>query len=120
MTDLDQRIASALRERADGDVDTDRLLRGSRTLGRRRQARRRITAGTALTLVGVLGLVGVVRADVGGLAERLPWAATTPATPPPPVPPPADGVPGRPPTRPGSAPIRGCCTSASTRPRSVT
>ncbi|WP_405090969.1 hypothetical protein OG767_26465 [Micromonospora sp. NBC_01392] len=94
MTDLDQRIASALRERADGDVDTDRLLRGSRTLGRRRQARRRITAGTALTLVGVLGLVGVVRADVGGLAERLPWAATTPATPPPPVPPPADGVPG--------------------------
>ncbi|MFI2709558.1 hypothetical protein ACH495_05435 [Micromonospora sp. NPDC018662] len=94
MTDLDQRIASALRERADGDIDTDRLLRGSRTLGRRRQTRRRITAGTALTLVGVLGLVGVVRADVGGLAGRMPWAATTPAVAPPPVPPLADGVPG--------------------------
>ncbi|PTA45828.1 hypothetical protein [Micromonospora sp. RP3T] len=92
MTDLDQRIASALRERADGDVDTDRLLRGSRTLGRRRQARRRLTAGTALTLVGVLGLVGGVRADVGGLAERLPWA-TAPATATP-LPPSADGAPG--------------------------
>ncbi|MDG4805033.1 hypothetical protein [Micromonospora sp. WMMD980] len=94
MTDLDQRIASVLRERADGEIDARRLLRGSRALGRRRQVRRRATAGTALALVGVLGFVGVVRVDVGGLAGRMPWTATTPAVSPPPVPPLADGVPG--------------------------
>ncbi|MCZ7435737.1 hypothetical protein O7598_04965 [Micromonospora sp. WMMC241] len=94
MTDLDQRIASVLRERAEGEIDARRLLRGSRALGRRRQVRRRVTAGTALALVGVLGFVGVVKADVGGLAGRLPWTATTPAVAPPPVPPLADGVPG--------------------------
>ncbi|MFG1676817.1 hypothetical protein [Micromonospora sp. NPDC049282] len=94
MTDLDQRIASVLRERADGEIDARRLLRGSRALGRRRQARRRVSAGTALALVGVLGFVGAVRGDVGGLAGRMPWAATTPGVTPPPVPPLADGVPG--------------------------
>ncbi|SCG74112.1 hypothetical protein [Micromonospora humi] len=94
MTDLDQRIASVLRERAEGEIDARRLLRGSRALGRRRQIRRRAAAGTALALVGVLGFVGVVRADVGGLAGRLPWTATTPAVAPPPVPPLAGGVPG--------------------------
>ncbi|MEV5631297.1 hypothetical protein [Micromonospora tulbaghiae] len=93
MTDLDQRIASVLREHAEGEIDTARLLRGSRTLGRRRQVRRRATAGTALALVGVLGFTGAIRADVGGLAGRMPWTAATPATAPPPVPPPADGVP---------------------------
>ncbi|MEU8072853.1 hypothetical protein [Micromonospora sp. NPDC049151] len=94
MTDLDQRIASVLREQAEGEIDTARLLRGSRALGRRRQVRRRATAGTALALVGVLGLVGVVRADVGGLAGRMPWTAATPEAAPPLVPPLADGVPG--------------------------
>ncbi|MFI7209747.1 hypothetical protein ACIBP4_07870 [Micromonospora maritima] len=91
MTDLDQRITSALRERAEGEIDTDRLLRDARTLGRRRQVRRRLTTGTALALVGVLGLAGAVRTDVGGLAGRMPWAATTPTTVAP-VPPRADGA----------------------------
>lgn len=93
MTDLDQRIASVLRERAEGETDTRRLLRHSRTLGRRRQLRRRATASTALALVGVLGFVGVAGTDIGGLASRLPWAAATP-TAAAPVPPRADGVPG--------------------------
>ncbi|MEU8369375.1 hypothetical protein [Micromonospora tulbaghiae] len=93
MTDLDERIASVLRERAEGETDTGRLLRRSRALGRRRRVRRRVTAGTALALVGVLGFTGAIRTDVGGLAGRMPWTAATPATAPPPVPPLADGVP---------------------------
>ncbi|WP_089158438.1 hypothetical protein [Micromonospora sp. NBS 11-29] len=93
MTELDQRIASVLREQAEGEIDTGRLLRGSRALGRRRQMRRRATAGTALALVGVLGFAGAIRADVGGLAGRMPWTTAT-LTDAAPVPPKADGVPG--------------------------
>ncbi|OKI62822.1 hypothetical protein [Micromonospora sp. CB01531] len=93
MTDLDERITSALRERAEGEIDTGRLLRASRVRGRRRQMRRRAATGTALALVGVLGFVGVTGADLGGLPGRLPWTAATPSAAPP-VPPRADGVPG--------------------------
>ncbi|MEU8262433.1 hypothetical protein AB0C02_17600 [Micromonospora sp. NPDC048999] len=93
MTDLDQRIASVLRERAEGEIDTRRLLRVSRAQGRRRQLRRRAATGTALTLAGILGLVGVTGTDFTGLPGRLPWIATTPTVAPP-VPPRADGVPG--------------------------
>lgn len=89
MTDLDQRIASVLRERAEGEIDTHRLLRGSRARGRRRQLRRRVAAGTALALVGVLGFAGVTATD----ANRLPWTAATPRVVAP-VPPRVDGVPG--------------------------
>ncbi|TYB35833.1 hypothetical protein FXF50_21120 [Micromonospora sp. AP08] len=93
MTDLDQRIASVLREHAEGETDTHRLLRNSRALGRRRQVRRRTATGTALALVGVLGFVGVGGTDLGGLSGRLPWGAATP-TAASPVPPLAGGVPG--------------------------
>ncbi|MFI7429708.1 hypothetical protein ACIBPB_22175 [Micromonospora sp. NPDC049836] len=93
MTDLDQRITSVLREHAEGETDTHRLLRASRTLGRRRQVRRRAATGTALALVGVLGFVGVTSTDLGGLSGRLPWVASTPTVAAP-VPPRADGVPG--------------------------
>ncbi|MFI6332083.1 hypothetical protein ACIBBG_27705 [Micromonospora chersina] len=93
MTDLDQRIASVLREHAEGETDAHRLLRQSRALGRRRQVRRRTTTGTALALVGVLGFVGVAGTDLGGLSGRLPWGAATPAAASA-VPPRADGVPG--------------------------
>ncbi|WP_433344429.1 hypothetical protein [Micromonospora sp. CA-111912] len=93
MTDLDQRIASALRERAEGETDTHRLLRASQAQGRRRKLRRRAATGTALALVGVLGFVGVTGTDFAGLSGRLPWAAATPAVAAP-VPPRADGVPG--------------------------
>ncbi|MFI2646194.1 hypothetical protein [Micromonospora fulviviridis] len=93
MTDLDQRITSVLRERAEGETDTHRLLRESRALGRRRQVRRRVAAGTALALVGVVGFAGVTGTDVGGLSGRLPWAAATPDVAAP-LPPRADGVPG--------------------------
>ncbi|WP_406041461.1 hypothetical protein OG799_34445 [Micromonospora sp. NBC_00898] len=93
MTDLDQRIASVLRERAEGEIDTHRLLHRSRTQGRRRQLRRRVGAGTALALVGVLGFVGVSGTDLSGLPGRLPWTAATPTVALP-VPPRADGVPG--------------------------
>ncbi|SCG58738.1 hypothetical protein [Micromonospora inositola] len=92
MTDLDQRIASVLRERAEGETDTHRLLRDSRALGRRRQLRRRAATGTALALVGVLGAVGVTGTDLTGLPGRLPWTAATPAVAAP-VPPRADGAP---------------------------
>ncbi|GHJ51909.1 hypothetical protein Nm8I071_12160 [Nonomuraea sp. TT08I-71] len=93
MTDLDQRIASVLREHAEGDTDTHRLLRNSRARGRRRQVRRRAATGTTLALVGVLGFVGVAGTDLGGLSGRLPWGAATP-TAASAVPPRADGVPG--------------------------
>ncbi|MFE9204967.1 hypothetical protein [Micromonospora sp. NPDC007230] len=93
MTDLDERITSALRERAEGEIDTGRLLRASRARGRRRQLRRRAATGTTLALVGVLGFVGVTGTDLGGLRGRLPWTAATPTVAAP-VPPRADGVPG--------------------------
>lgn len=93
MTDLDQRIASVLRERAEGETDTRRLLRAARARGRRRQLRRRVATGTALTLVGILGFAGVTGADFAGLPGRLPWTATTPSVPAV-VPSRADGVPG--------------------------
>ncbi|MCW3818714.1 hypothetical protein ONA91_30170 [Micromonospora sp. DR5-3] len=93
MTDLDERIASVLRERAEGEIDTGRLLSRSRARGRRRRLRHRVVTGTALALVGVLGFVGVTGTDLGGLSGRLPWTAATPTVAPP-VPPRADGVPG--------------------------
>ncbi|MDG9677665.1 hypothetical protein [Micromonospora sp. DH14] len=93
MTDLDEQIVQTLRERAEGDVDTGRLLRASRARGRRRQLHRRVAAGTALSLIGVLGVVAVTGTGLDGLSDRLPWTATTPIVVPP-VPPRADGVPG--------------------------
>ncbi|MFC8301441.1 hypothetical protein [Micromonospora orduensis] len=92
MIDLDEQIAQTLRERAEGDVDTDRLLRASRARGRRRQVHRRAAVGTALCLVGTLGFVGVRGSGLDELAGRLPWTTATPT--PSVVPPRADGVPG--------------------------
>ncbi|MFJ8581247.1 hypothetical protein [Micromonospora sp. NPDC093277] len=93
MTDLDQRISSVLRERAEGEIDTHRLLNRSRARGRRRQLRRRAVTGGALALVGVLGVVGVTGTGITGLPGRPPWTAATPAVAAP-VPPRADGAPG--------------------------
>ncbi|MFE9657636.1 hypothetical protein [Micromonospora sp. NPDC006431] len=93
MTDLDERIASVLRERAEGDIDTDRLLSRSRARGRRRQVRRRAATGMALALVGVLGFAAVTAPGLPGLPGRLPWMAATPAIVNA-VPPRAGGVPG--------------------------
>jgi hypothetical protein len=89
VTDLDQRITSALRERAEGETDVHRLLRGSRALGRRRQLRRRAATGTALALVGLVGFAGLTGTDLG----RLPGTAAAPSVAAP-LPPRADGVPG--------------------------
>ncbi|MFG2108428.1 hypothetical protein [Micromonospora chersina] len=91
MTDLDQRIASVLRERAEGEIDTHRLLRDSRARGRRRQLRRRTATGTALALVGVLGFVGVTGPELPGLGGRLPWTSATPSLA---APPRVEGLPG--------------------------
>ncbi|MFU8852009.1 hypothetical protein ACNAW0_13635 [Micromonospora sp. SL1-18] len=93
MTDLDQRIASVLRERAEGEIDTHRLLNRSRARGRRRRLRRRAVTGGALALVGVLAVVGVTGTGITGLPGRPPWTAATPDVAAP-VPPRADGVPG--------------------------
>ncbi|WFE52099.1 hypothetical protein [Micromonospora sp. WMMD1155] len=93
MTDLDERIVLTLRERAEGPVDGDRLLRSSRARGRRRQLHRRVAAGTALSLVGALGFGGVVGTDLDRLADRMPWTSAT-ATVVPPLPARAEGVPG--------------------------
>jgi len=90
VTDLDQRIASVLRERAEGEIDTRRLLSRSRAGGRRRQLRRRAVTGGALALVGVFGIVAVTGPELPGLP---PWTTATPAAVAP-VPPRADGVPG--------------------------
>ncbi|SCE95665.1 hypothetical protein GA0070607_3653 [Micromonospora coriariae] len=93
MIDLDEQIVQTLRERAEGDVDPNRLLRASRARGRRRQTRRQVAAGTALALVGALGFAGVTGTGLDGLTGRLPWTATAPAEATP-VPPRVDGVPG--------------------------
>ncbi|MEV0724035.1 hypothetical protein AB0I37_14790 [Micromonospora purpureochromogenes] len=74
MTDLDQRIADTLRERAGGAVDTDRLTARAVGAGRARRRRRRV--GAALGLVAVLGL-GV--ATAGGLPVPAPWPHAAPA-----------------------------------------
>ncbi|MBG6100281.1 hypothetical protein ACLQ3D_23370 [Micromonospora vinacea] len=93
MTDLDERIVRTLRDRAEGTVDADRLLRASHARGRRRQLHRRVAAGTALSLIGALGVVGMTGTGLDGLTGRLPWTATT-STGATPVPPRIDGVPG--------------------------
>ncbi|MEU6076117.1 hypothetical protein [Micromonospora sp. NPDC047074] len=91
MTDLDQRIVRTLRERAEGTVDTDRLLSRAVAGGRVRRRRRRAGAGTALGLAAVLGFSVVAGT---GLPERVrppdaavPSAATV-------APSRAEGVPG--------------------------
>ncbi|MEU1586221.1 hypothetical protein [Micromonospora sp. NPDC005710] len=97
MTDLDQRIDQTLRERAEGGVDTDRLLAVAVTRGRARVRRRRTTAGTALGVAAVLGLgvaIGPGRLLDSGPDVVIPGLGL-PADPPVSVVPPrADGVPG--------------------------
>ncbi|MCG5437041.1 hypothetical protein [Micromonospora foliorum] len=89
MTNLDERIARALREQADGPVDTDRLLTAAVNGGRARRRRRRAVLGAALGVAVLLG---------AGVALRTPSAAPPqPAVTPSPVvvtPPRAPGVAG--------------------------
>ncbi|KAB1926072.1 hypothetical protein AB0J94_10880 [Micromonospora noduli] len=89
MTDLDERIARALREQADGPVDTNSLLTAAVNGGRARRRRRRAVIGAALGVAVLLG---------AGVAVRTPSAAPPqPAVTPSPVvvtPPRAPGVPG--------------------------
>ncbi|MEW2428172.1 hypothetical protein AB0877_09175 [Micromonospora sp. NPDC047644] len=88
MTDLDERIARALRERADGPVDTGSLLTAAVNGGRARRRRRRAVIGAALGVAVLLG---------AGVAVRTPAAPPQPAVTPSPVvvtPPRAPGVPG--------------------------
>ncbi|MER7588707.1 hypothetical protein ABTW72_14340 [Micromonospora sp. NPDC127501] len=77
MTDLDQRIISTLRERAEGQVDIGQLTGGAVARGRARRTRRRAAVGgTALGVAAVLGL-GV--AGGGGLPVQVPWTGAKPA-----------------------------------------
>ncbi|WP_405105073.1 hypothetical protein OG559_17355 [Micromonospora sp. NBC_01405] len=92
MTDLDQRITSALRERAESNVDTDRLTAGAVTRGRSRVRRRRAVAGTALGVAALLG-VGVATGPIGLPFPGQPATSTASAGGAV-APPPADGVPG--------------------------
>ncbi|MEW1585038.1 hypothetical protein AB0283_06265 [Micromonospora vinacea] len=97
MTDLDQRIDQTLRERAEGGVDTDRLLSAAVTRGRARVRRRRTAAGTALGAVAVLGLgvaIGPVRLPGSGPDVVMPGLGLPANAPVSVVPPRADGVPG--------------------------
>ncbi|MBQ0979148.1 MULTISPECIES: hypothetical protein [unclassified Micromonospora] len=66
MTDLDERIVQTLRDRAEGTVDTDRLLVGAVRRGRTRVRRRRVSAGATLGVIALLG-AGVVAGPLGGL-----------------------------------------------------
>ncbi|MEU4529564.1 hypothetical protein AB0F49_15150 [Micromonospora ureilytica] len=97
MTDLDHRIGQTLRERAEGGVDTDRLLAAAVTRGRVRVRRRRTTAGTALGVVAVLGLsvaIGPVRLPDAGPDVVMPGPGLPAVAPVSVVPPRADNVPG--------------------------
>ncbi|MFG1870683.1 hypothetical protein [Micromonospora arborensis] len=97
MNDLDQRIDQTLRERAEGTVDTDRLLAVAVSQGRARIRRRRTTAGIVLGVVAVLGAgaaIGPVKLpgadpDVVIPGLGLPADAVESVTPPR-----LDGVPG--------------------------
>ncbi|MET8043086.1 hypothetical protein ABZU25_19760 [Micromonospora sp. NPDC005215] len=97
MTDLDQRIDQTLRERAEGSVDTDRLLAVAVSRGRARIRRRRTTAGTVLGVVAVFGAgvaIGPVQLSGSGPDVVIPGlgrpgGAVGAATPPR-----LDGVPG--------------------------
>ncbi|MEU4714782.1 hypothetical protein AB0F73_14135 [Micromonospora purpureochromogenes] len=82
MTDLDQRIASTLRERAEGAVDTGMLTSRAVSAGRARRRRRRVGAGAALALVAVLGFGATTG---GALPLPAPWphVAADPVAPPP-------------------------------------
>ncbi|MFF5175002.1 hypothetical protein ACFY3U_20520 [Micromonospora sp. NPDC000089] len=87
MTDLDQRISDILRQRAEGAVDTDRLVARAAAGGRARRRRRLAVAGGGLALLAVLG--GGLAAGPGlPVADRL-WTGGRPAAPagPAPVPP---------------------------------
>ncbi|MEV0806117.1 hypothetical protein [Micromonospora sp. NPDC050200] len=90
MTDLDQRIASTLRERAEGAVDTDRLTARAVTVGRTRRRRRRTGTGVALGLVAALGFGATT---VPELPRQLPRTHAGPSTAPV-VPPREPGAPG--------------------------
>ncbi|MEU8297882.1 hypothetical protein AB0C04_11410 [Micromonospora sp. NPDC048909] len=89
MTDLDERITRALRDHADGPVDTNRLVTAAVNGGRARRRRRRAVLGAALGVAVALG---------AGVALRTPSSALpTPAVTPSPTvvtPPRAPGVPG--------------------------
>ncbi|MFJ6198579.1 hypothetical protein [Micromonospora sp. NPDC092111] len=77
MTDLDQRITDALRERAEGAVDTRRLTARAVAGGRARRRRRRMGAGVALGLTAVLGLgtlAGLPGSGRGTVLPGLPGA----------------------------------------------
>ncbi|MEU5946427.1 hypothetical protein ABZ793_12800 [Micromonospora sp. NPDC047465] len=91
MTDLDERIVRALRERAEGTVDTDRLTARAVAGGKARRRRRRAGAGAAVGLVAVLGLT--VGTGVGWLEGVRPPHAAAPGTSAV-TPPWADDVPG--------------------------
>ncbi|MER7335492.1 MULTISPECIES: hypothetical protein [unclassified Micromonospora] len=90
MTDLDERIVRALRERAEGAVDTDRLTARAVAGGRARRRRRRIGAGGALGVVVLLGFAAVA---APGPAPGPRWPGAEPAVTVA-APSRADGVPG--------------------------
>ncbi|MEV4659890.1 hypothetical protein [Micromonospora sp. NPDC049301] len=96
MTDLDERIVHTLRERAEGGVDTDRLLAAAVARGRTRVRRRRAAAGAMLSVVALLG-AGVAAGAVGvhGVIPAIdPDVPSESGRPVAVVPPLADGVPG--------------------------
>ncbi|MGC5020468.1 hypothetical protein [Micromonospora sp. DT47] len=89
MTDLDQRISSTLRERAEGAVDTNRLTARAVAGGRARRRRRRAGAGVALGLTAALGAGVIAGLPSTGPAPQLAAPAVVAV-----APPRADGIPG--------------------------
>ncbi|WP_433126832.1 hypothetical protein ACQPWW_28750 [Micromonospora sp. CA-240977] len=97
MTDLDQRIDQTLRERAEGSVDTDRLLTVAVSRGRARIRRRRTTAGTVLGVVAVFGAgvtIGPVQLSASGPHVVIPGLGRPSGAVEAVTPPRLDGVPG--------------------------
>ncbi|HEX7744927.1 MAG TPA: hypothetical protein VF462_06670 [Micromonosporaceae bacterium] len=69
MTDIEERLARVLHDRADGDVHADALAAAATRRGRRRLLRRRIGVAPGLVVLAVVGIAAAEPSLVPGLGQ---------------------------------------------------